>query len=134
MNVTTGVGSDDVAVRVQRIRSRLPGQMRGERLEEARLRYGPLYTIRQVRNRVADTLPRRLGYLRSAEIEPIEEYRSPIPADALLKYDDACATGLFAKFLVATPVYYEQPQMDPWIVAEVTGTGYYAVIAQWDDA
>jgi hypothetical protein len=136
MESTVEVGTAEVeaARRAESIRHRLPGQMRRERLEEARLRYGPLYTLTQVRNRVSETLPRRLGYVRSTAFEPIETYGPPIPDDALLKYDDALLTGLFESFLVATPRYYERVQTDPWIIAAVTGTELFAVIAQWDDA
>jgi hypothetical protein len=118
--------------RAERVRRRLPGQMRQERLEQARLRFGPLYTREEIAVRVAETLPRRFGYVRSAGFEPIEDYVAPIPPDALVKYDDARLTELFGKFLVVTPRYYEQPQVDPWIVAEVVGSGRFVVIAQWD--
>lgn len=37
-------------------------------------------------------------------------------AEALLKYDDAVRSGLFSKFWVATPTYYQERQMDPWII------------------
>ena len=41
-------------------------------------------------------------------------------------------TGLFSKFWVATPTYYQERQVDPWIVAEVDGSDRWAVIARWD--
>src|SRR5205807_2641746 len=50
----------------------------------------------------------------------------------LLKYDDAVQSGLFDKFWVATPTYYQERQVDPWIVAEVGGADRWAVIARWD--
>jgi hypothetical protein len=118
--------------RVRAIRGRLPGQMLQERLETAALAYGPLYTLAEIRQRVGEVLPRRFGYVRSAVLEPIESYRQPIPASALLKYDDAAQSGLFAKFWVATPTYYQERQVDPWIVAEVSGADRWAVIARWD--
>jgi hypothetical protein len=65
-------------------------------------------------------------------LEPIEHYRERIPDESLLKYDDAVRSGLFSKFWVATPTYYQERQVDPWIVAEVTGTDRWAVIARWD--
>jgi hypothetical protein len=122
----------DLALRVEAIRSRLPGQMRQRRLETAALCYGPLYSLTAVRQRVGEVLPRRLGYVRGAALEPIEQYRDPIPDEALLKYDDAVRSGLFSRFLVATPTYYQERQVDPWIVAEVDGTDRWAVIARWD--
>ena len=62
----------------------------------------------------------------------IETYAAPIPDEVLLKYDDAARTGLFSKFWVATPTYYQERQVDPWIVAEVDGADRWAVIARWD--
>jgi hypothetical protein len=120
-------------VRIKAIRSRLSGQMLRERLETAALHYGPLYSLPEVRVRIGETLPRRLGYIRSAVLEPIETYADRIPDEALLRYDDACQVGLFSKFLVATPTYYQERQVDPWIVAEVEGTDRWAVIAQWNE-
>jgi len=129
---TPATESADVDARVRSIRARLPGQMLRERLEMALVYYGPLYSLAEIRQRVGQTLPRRAGYVRGAAIEPIEDYRQGIPDDALLKYDDAVKSGLFAKFWVATPTYYQERQVDPWILAEVAGTDRYAVIAQWD--
>ena len=124
--------SQDTVTRLRDIRSRLPGQMLQERLENAQLTYGPLYTLAEIRQRVGEVLPRRLGYVRSAVLEPVETYRERIPDESLLKYDDAVRSGLFSKFWVATPTYYQERQVDPWIVAEVAGTDRWAVIARWD--
>jgi hypothetical protein len=132
MTTTIDEKAPDVAARLQAIRSRLPGQMRAERVKEAELRYGSLYTLADIRRRVAETLALRVGYVRSAVFEPVEAYAEPIPAEALLKYDDAVQSGLFSKFLVATPRYYESRQTDPWLVGEVAGTDRYAVIAYWE--
>jgi hypothetical protein len=62
----------DVATRIRAIRSRLPGQLLRERLEMAILCHGPLYTLAEIRQRVGEVLPRRLGYVRGAALEPIE--------------------------------------------------------------
>lgn len=122
----------DTAARARAIRSTLPGQMLCERLQTAALLYGPLYTLAEARQRVAETLPRRVGFVRGVALEPIETYREPIPDDVLVKYDDAMRSGLFGKFLVATPTYYREHQVDPWVLAEVAGSGdRWAVIAQW---
>jgi hypothetical protein len=122
----------DTASRLRAIRSRLPGQMLQERIETAALLYGPLYSIAEIRQHVAATLPRKVGFVRGAAMEPIEAYREPIPDEALVKYDDAVQTGLFSRFLVATPAYYREQQVDPWIIGEVTGnTDRWVVIAQW---
>ena len=124
--------SPEVLARVRTIRARLPGQMLHERLQTAQLTYGPLYTLAEIRQRVGEVLPRRLGYVRSAVLERIESYREAIPAHALVKYDDAVQSGLFEKFWVSTPTYYQERQVDPWIVAEVGGADRWAVIARWD--
>jgi hypothetical protein len=124
----------NAAERVRAIRFRLPGQAVMERIELARVAYGPLYTIGLIQERVAETLPTRIGYVRSTAMKPIEEYSGLIPDEILLKYDEAERSGLFAKFWVVTPTYYRAPQVDPWIVAEVAGTTLCAVIARWDDA
>jgi hypothetical protein len=122
----------DTASRLRAIRSRLPGQMLQERIETAALLYGPLYSLAEIRQHVAATLPRKVGFVRGAAMEPIEAYREPIPDEALVKYDDAVQTGLFSRFLVATPAYYREQQVDPWIIGEVTGnTDRWVVIAQW---
>jgi hypothetical protein len=121
----------DRVTRVRRIRSSLPGQMLRERIELAAVSYGPLMTLAEARARIGETLPRRIGFIRSAALEPIESYRGPIPDEALLKYDDALRSGFFAKFWVATPTYYQERQVDPWILAEVAGSELCAIVAQW---
>ena len=121
----------DVDARIRAIRARLPGQMLRQRIEMAEVCYGPLYSLAEVRQRVGQTLPRRAGFVRGAVIEPIEDYRPAITDDALLKYDDAVKSGLFSKFWVATPTYYQERQVDPWILGEVSGIDRYAVVAQW---
>jgi hypothetical protein len=70
--------------RVRAIRFRLPGQAVMERIELARVAYGPLYTVGLIQERVAETLPSRIGYVRSAAMEPIEEYGGLIPDEVLL--------------------------------------------------
>ena len=122
----------EIAARSRAIRARLPGQMLAEREETAQLYHGPLYSLAEIRQRVGEVLPRRFGYIRSAALEPIEQYRGPIPDEALLKYDDAFRLGVFSRFWVATPTYYRERQMDPWIVAEIEGSDRWAVIARWD--
>ena len=121
------------AARAQEIRRRLPGQARRQRLDTARLEYGPLYTIAEIQHRVVQTLPQKVGFIRRAVFEPIENYQGFIPDEALLKYDAASRSGLFSAFSVVTPTYFSQKQVDPWIVAHVDGAELYAVIAQWDD-
>lgn len=122
----------DMTKRLRAIRAGLPGQMLRERLQTARVCYGMLYTEGEIRKKVADTLLPRVGFVRGAVLEPIAAYSRPIPDDALIKYDDAVQTGVFSRFLVATPRYYGQRQADPWIVGQVVGTELWAVIAQWD--
>ena len=86
----------------------------------------------EIRRKVADSLPHRLGFLRGAVLEPIETYQEFIPDEVLLKYDDAARTELFDKFWVVTPTYYQERQLDPWVIGKVAGTDLCAVIAQWD--
>ena len=124
--------ADSIAARVRGIRDRLPGQLLRERLEMAQLYYGPLYSLGEIRQKIGEVLPRRVGFIRGAALEPIQTYREAIPDEALLKYDDAARSGLFSKFWVATPTYYQERQMDPWIIGEITGSDRWAVIAQWD--
>ena len=121
----------DQTARIATIRAGLPGQVLRQRIEMATVCYGPLYTLAEVRRRVGESLPYRFGFIRGATLEPIGDYRGPIPGEALLKYDDAVKSGLFSRFWVATPTYYEERQVDPWILAEVDGIERYAVIAQW---
>lgn len=121
----------DITARVREIRHRLPGQLLRERIEMAQVSYGPLYTLAEIRQKVGEVLTRRMGYVRGAVLEPIETYSQRIPDDALLKYDDAVRSGLFSKFWVASPTYYQERQADPWIVGEVIGTDRCAVLAQW---
>ena len=121
----------DTAARIASIRAQLPGQLLRQRIEMATVCYGPLYTPAEVRRRVGESLPYRFGFIRGATLEPIEDYREPIPDEALLKYDDARKAGLFARFWVATPTYYEERQVDPWILGEVDGIERFAVVAQW---
>ena len=126
------VSEAGIDARVRAIRARLPGQMLRERIQMAQVCHGPLYSLAEIRQRVGQTLSRRAGYVRGAVLEPIEDYREAIPDEALLKYDDAVKSGFFSKFWVATPTYYQERQVDPWILGEVAGTDRYAVIAQWD--
>ena len=133
-NATIQPPAADTAARAQEIRRRLPGQARRQRLDTARLEYGPLYSLAEIQQRVAQTLHQKVGFIRRAVFEPIESYQGPIPAEALLKYDAAVQSGLFSAFSVVTPAYFSQKQVDPWIVAQVDGAELYAVIAQWDDA
>jgi hypothetical protein len=128
----TAATPPDMMKRLRAIRAGLPGQMLTERLQTARVCYGMLYTEAEIRKNVANTLPPRVGFVRGAVLEPIEAYTFPIPDDALIKYDDAVQTGVFSRFQVATPRYYAQRQVDPWIVGQVVGTELWAVIAQWD--
>lgn len=121
----------DAPERARQIRARLPGQVLYDRLQTARALYGDLFTIAQLESRIVETLPPRFGSRRTAVLETIETYRDLIPDQALLKYDDAVRSGLFATFLVATPAYRAERQVDPWIVAQVRDADVYAVIAQW---
>ena len=132
-SVTNRAPVVDTAARAQEIRHRLSGQARRHRLDTARLEYGPLYTLAEIRQRVARTLPQKFGLIRGTDLETIDSYQGLIPDEALLKYDAALQSGLFSTFTVVTPTYFSQQQVDPWIVAHVDGAELYAVIAQWND-
>jgi hypothetical protein len=132
-NVAVQLPVADTAARAQEIRRRLPGQARRQRLDTARLEYGPLYTLAEIQHRVAQRLPQKLGFIRRAVFQPIEGYEELIPDEVLLKYDDAARSGLFSAFSVVTPTYFSQKQVDPWVVGQVDGAELYAVIAQWDE-
>ncbi len=121
--VHEGATSVEMAERVKQIRTGLPGQMRDY--------YGPLYTLHEIRRRVARTLRWRFGFAREGAVEPIETYADPIPDEALLKYGEAVERGIFSRFWVVTPRYNRRPEADPWIVGEVIGSRLCAVIAQW---
>jgi hypothetical protein len=54
----------DITKRLRAIRAGLPGQMLKERLQTARICYGMLYTEAEIRKKVADTLPPRVGLVR----------------------------------------------------------------------
>jgi hypothetical protein len=123
----------DREARLRAIRSALPGQVLCERIAQARLSFGSLYTLAEIRERVRTSLPRQLGRVRDTQIETIENYAQRIPDDVLLKYDEAVRSGLFSRFLVARPTYGHQPDVDPWIIGQVTGTELHAVIARWED-
>lgn len=120
-----------VAERVRQIRARLPGQALRERIDTAAASYGPLYTLAEVQQKVGESLPFRLGFRRTAALDPIESYRERIPDEALLKYDEAARSNLFSRFWVATPAYRSERQVDPWILGEVRGADLYGVIARW---
>lgn len=126
--------ADPITARVRAVRDRLPGQLLRERLGMTQLCYGRLYGLAEIRQKVGKVLPRRVGFVRGATLEPIQTYREAIPDEALLKYDDAVRSGLFSRFWIATPTYYQQRQMDPWIIGEVIGSDRWAVIAHWGRA
>jgi len=117
--------------RLAHIRASLMGQVWRQRVDSASAAYGPLYTLGEVQQKIGDCLPIKLGYRRTAVLEPIEAYRDRIPDEALLKYDDALRSGLFSRFWVGMPAYRIDRQTDPWIVGEVAETDRYAVIAHW---
>src|SRR5213083_3072893 len=78
-NATIQPPAADTAARAQEIRRRLPGQARRQRLDTARLEYGPLYSLAEIQQRVAQTLHQKVGFIRRAVFEPIESYRDPFP-------------------------------------------------------
>ena len=65
------VPTADDASRVASIRSRLPGQVLRQRIDMAKVCYGPLYTPAEMRRKVGEALPYRFGFIRGAALEPI---------------------------------------------------------------
>ncbi len=123
--------AQDPVSRLRAIRDRLPGQQLRERIDTARAAYGPTYTLVELRQKVAESLPQRLGFTRGTALDPIEQYRDRIPDAALLKYDDAAQSGLFSKFWIATPMHRGERRADPSIIGEVAGSELCAVVAHW---
>src|SRR5438093_13349228 len=111
---TTQPPVSDMAARAREIARRLPGQARRQRLDTARLEYGPLYTLAEIHQRVAQTLPQKIGFIRRAMFQPIESYQGLIPDEALVKYDDAALSGLFAAYPVVTPTDLSPQKVAPW--------------------
>jgi hypothetical protein len=122
----------DLRMRARDIRAGLPGQLRRERLATASLLYGPLRSLDEVHRRLARTLPWRAGYVRRLSVVPLESADTLVPDEVLVKYDDAQQLGIFARFLVATPAYYWRACGNPWLIAEVSGTERWAILAGWD--
>ncbi|HET7342120.1 MAG TPA: hypothetical protein VFL90_11695 [Methylomirabilota bacterium] len=123
----------ELQARVRDIRAGLPGQLRQQRLRTAALLYGPLYSLDEVHARLARTLPWRWGWLRRVRVEAIERADTLLPDEVLLAYDDAVQAGVFSRFLVATPSYYWRAAAEFWLVAEVQGTGRWAILAHGRD-
>lgn len=118
--------------RARRVRHHLYGQTLGERIAQARARYGRVYTRAELR---AVAYPRRRAWSSRIErrlVKPLEAYRAPIPDDALLRYDDASETALFSRFCVVAPAGGHEDRPTHWIVGELRGgLERYAIVARW---
>src|SRR5947199_8824653 len=97
-NATIQPPAADTAARAQEIRRRLPGQARRQRLDTARLEYGPLYSLAAIPQREAQTLHQQAGLIRRAVVEPNENYQGTIPDEPLLNNDAAAHIGLYSDF------------------------------------
>src|SRR5437773_9607036 len=104
-NATIQPPAADTAARAQEIRRRLPGQARRQRLDTARLEYGPLYTLAEIHQRVAQTLPQKIGFIRRAMFQPTEANQGLSPAEPLAKKNDGPRTALFPAFTVLRPTH-----------------------------
>src|SRR5437660_11454895 len=93
-NATIQPPAADTAARAQEIRRRLPGQARRQRLDTARLEYGPLYSLADIQQPVAQTLHQKVGFIRRAGFAPIESYQGPLTDEALLTSAAAVQRGL----------------------------------------
>ncbi len=122
----------EAGFRVRRIRDRLFGQTLGQRIAQARARYGRVYTLAELR---AAARPRRRARGRRFDrgfMESLEAYQGPIPDDALLRYDDASETAWFSRFYVVAPASSGRERPTRWIVGELRGgVELYAIVARW---
>lgn len=101
------------------------------RLQEAALRWGPLYEKAEVDRRVARSIPPMPFREREARWEWAIRYQGVIPVEALQKYREAKDAKVFDEFHVVEAKYAERPQsVDPWLIGRVSDR--YAVIARWD--
>jgi hypothetical protein len=129
---TLDLDAFEAGVRVRRIRDRLLGQTLGERVAQARARYGRVYTLAELR---AAACPRWRAWLSRPDrgfMEPLESYQAPIPDDALLRYDDASETAWFSRFCVVTPASSGRDRSAGWIVGELRGgVELFAIVARW---
>ena len=121
----------DVEARIRDIRAGLPGQLRQQRLRTASLLFGPLYSLDEIHQRIAHTLPFRFGCVRRLRVTPIELSEIVMSDDVLLRYDAAVQLGVFSRFLVGTPAYYWWCAPDAWLIADVAGTDRWAVLSHW---
>lgn len=125
----------EAAAQVRRIRDGLPGQTVGDRIAQARARYGRVYTEAELR---AAAGPRwRAWFSRFARdvMQPLEAYQAPIPDDALLRYDDASDTAWFSRFCVVAPASAGRDRPARWIVGQLRGSAErYAIVARWHTA
>ncbi len=69
----------DVTDRIRNIRARLPGQVLRERIDTARASYGPLYTLVEIRQKVAETIPLRFGFVRNTLLSSRSSGSRPRP-------------------------------------------------------
>jgi hypothetical protein len=129
-----GIGSErQLAARAQEIRAGLPGQLRQQRLGTASLLYGPVCSQDELRARIASSLPWKLGSIRRARLEPIEQTEIVIPDEILVKYDDAVQLGLFSRFMLGRPAYWLAVHDPRWLVAEIADTERWVAIARWQE-
>jgi hypothetical protein len=102
----------------QRVRATLDGQRAADRRDEIALRYGPIYSLDAIRQRVRKTLPLRPFRFRVCRLTSINTYTGRIPEVALCRLGEAKASDLFDRFLVAEPTYEDanRPFADPWLL------------------
>jgi hypothetical protein len=129
---TLDLDAFEAGARVRRIRDRLLGQTLGERVAQARARYGLVYTLAELRAAICPRWRPWFSHSDRGFMEPLEGYEAPIPDDALLRYDDASETALFSRFWVVASTRSGADRPARWIVGEVRGSaGLYAIVARW---
>jgi hypothetical protein len=97
----------------------LDGQRAADRRDEVALRYGPIYSLDAIRQRVRKTLPFRPLRSRSWQWTPVTGYRGRIPEAALCRLGEAQESHLFDRFVVAEPRYEDsgsQLVVDLWLL------------------
>jgi len=125
---------DDLA-RVAAARAMLPHQYEAHdaarRLDAAQARFGLAVAPAALRAILRRQIPWRAFTRRDVDTCPLIIYRPQIPDAALLRYEEARDSELFARFEIWTPVYRSRSDdQDPWLIGDVDDT-HAIVLASW---
>lgn len=123
------------AARAAKVRAAMTGQAVAAKRQETELRFGRIYSRRDLVEAVRQSVPMRLFRQRAVEWERLENYTRFVPDAALLRYQEAYESGLFVAYSVLWPTYAARPAKDPWLVGWVNiSLTEGVVLAYWDDA